>query len=713
MASEAPTSVTAAVDLLRRELERALVGRYEVVRILGRGGMGAVYLARESALDRMVAIKVLHPPEASAGAADGHERFRREARTAAKLTHPNIVPLHMFGEAEGLLYVVMGYVRGESLADRLRREGRLPPDDVRRILIELADALDYAHRHGVVHRDVKPDNILLEDESGRAMLTDFGIARAVELGGAAGGTLTTTGAFVGTPQYMSPEQANAEKTLDGRSDLYSLGVVGYAMLTGRPPFSGHNAWAVLAEHAAKAPAPLAGVAPGVPEDLASAVMKCLEKNPAQRWPDGRRLRQALATDISDEDALPYELQRTVGGGIALLITLVTVGTPVWVATLLGGKLGPYSWWMIALLPLLGLPTAVSLARSARRSGHSWRRILRVTFWQPKWWPFWWPRALSRPGDLWPRLPRSLRLLRIAFSIGVALQILSVLMLLQGFLETGPAETRLRHAENARVSTLSLEWLSQLRMIALLLPAGGAILVSSIGLLLAPVAVVLWGRGRGLNWDTATDLLFKPMSSPFWKRPEIAGFLQGLSVQGGKPDRREPHAPHELLGAIAEIADQLTGPVRALGSDALGVARRVVANLEALDRELGGLARSADPAELARLERRLAILDADRAEETEEQRRMRGLLSDQLELIRRLRARLDAATTRRAHLISMLRTLWLHLAELRAQNAREVDMSAEVTAPVRELCAEIGRRVDAGVEIERLLVAESPTRANGP
>ncbi len=162
-------------DPLRAALERAIGSQYQVVRLLGRGGMGAVYLAREPSLDRAVAIKVL-PPEASDSSSC--ERFRREARTAAKLTHPNIVPLHTFGEADGMMYFVMGYVQGESLADRLRREVQLSPGEARRLLAQIADALDYAHRQGVVHRDIKPDNILLDDSSGRPMLTDFGVAKA-------------------------------------------------------------------------------------------------------------------------------------------------------------------------------------------------------------------------------------------------------------------------------------------------------------------------------------------------------------------------------------------------------------------------------------------------------------------------------------------------------------------------------------------------------
>jgi serine/threonine-protein kinase len=212
-------------------LERAVGSQYKVIRLLGRGGMGAVYLARERALDRMVAIKVLR---VEASDTEGSERFLREARTAARLTHPNIVPLHTFGEAEGLMYFVMGFVQGESLGEKLKREGRLDPDEVRRILADVAAALHYAHERGVVHRDIKPDNILIDDETGKPMLADFGIARSA----AGGRTLTELGTTLGTPHYMSPEQAAAERDVDGRSDLYSLGVVGYQMLAGRCPFEG-------------------------------------------------------------------------------------------------------------------------------------------------------------------------------------------------------------------------------------------------------------------------------------------------------------------------------------------------------------------------------------------------------------------------------------------------------------------------------------------
>ena len=210
-----------AVDPLREALTKAIGFQYRIERLLGRGGMGAVYLAHELALDRDVAIKVL-PPE-HAGTPDVRERFRREARTAARLSHPHIVPLHTFGEVSGLVYFVMGYVAGESLAARLARQGPLESEEARTLLVALCDALDYAHRQGIVHRDIKPDNILIDAGSGAPLLTDFGIAKPT-LGEA---QLTSTGQVIGTPHYMSPEQALGRSDLGPRSDLYSLGVAAY------------------------------------------------------------------------------------------------------------------------------------------------------------------------------------------------------------------------------------------------------------------------------------------------------------------------------------------------------------------------------------------------------------------------------------------------------------------------------------------------------
>jgi serine/threonine-protein kinase len=216
---------------LASRLADLLTGSYEIEGEIGRGGMGIVFSARDVKLKRRVAVKVL-PPEL-AFREEIRKRFTREAQTAARLSHPHIVPIHTVGEEEGLVYFVMGFVDGESLAARLRRRERLPVEETRRIMKETADALGLAHAMSVIHRDIKPDNILLEGTRRRVMVTDFGIAKALSDIGS--GTLTGTGVAIGTPAYMSPEQAAGDSEIDARSDLYSLGVVAYEMLTGEVP----------------------------------------------------------------------------------------------------------------------------------------------------------------------------------------------------------------------------------------------------------------------------------------------------------------------------------------------------------------------------------------------------------------------------------------------------------------------------------------------
>src|SRR4029453_790386 len=212
----------------------AIGHQYELEDEIGRGGMSVVYRARDFRLNRRVAIKVL-PPELAYDVAI-RMRFPREAQRAAQLSHAHIVPIYDVGERDGLAYFVMAVITGGNLASLLAREPRQPIEEGRRVLREVADALNYAHLRGVIHRDIKPDNILLDGDSGRAVVTDFGIAQAME----AGARLPRPGIAVGTPTYMSPEQAEGERDLDGRSDIYSLGVLGYQMLTGRVPFSGAN-----------------------------------------------------------------------------------------------------------------------------------------------------------------------------------------------------------------------------------------------------------------------------------------------------------------------------------------------------------------------------------------------------------------------------------------------------------------------------------------
>ncbi len=274
---------------LAHRLKEALGNEYTIEGEIGRGGMGVVYRARDERLHRRVAVKVL-PPEL-AYQKEIRERFTREAQTAARLSHPHIVPIHDVGQGAGVVYFIMGLVEGESLGGRLKRRGKLPPDEVRRIMKETADALSAAHAFSVIHRDIKPDNILLEGTRGRVMVTDFGIAKAVSQ--VSGATLTGVGIAIGTPQYMSPEQAAGEREIDGRSDLYSLGVVAYQMTSGLLPFNAPTVAGILMKQITE-PAPiLHETMDGVPEDLSLAIARCLEKDPENRWPTADALRRSL------------------------------------------------------------------------------------------------------------------------------------------------------------------------------------------------------------------------------------------------------------------------------------------------------------------------------------------------------------------------------------------------------------------------------------
>ncbi len=349
-------------DTTFARLKAALGDRYTIEREIGAGGMATVYLAEDLKHDRKVAVKVLRPDLA---AALGPDRFLREIKIAAQLHHPHILPLHDSGEADGFLYYVMPYEKGQSLRERLEREGELPVVEAVRLLRDVVDALAHAHERCVVHRDIKPDNVM---QSGRhALVTDFGVAKAVsEATGRQ--QLTTAGVALGTPAYMAPEQAVADPHIDHRADIYAVGALAYELLTGRPPFTGATPQAVLSAHVTQVPDSVTKHREAVSPVLAQLVMKCLEKKPADRWQSAEELLPSLeavmtsSVGITPTDTQPVQAAAPVVGQqshpvrVAALFGIAAAATLVIVYALMIG-LGLPDWVFVGAIALLaiGLP----------------------------------------------------------------------------------------------------------------------------------------------------------------------------------------------------------------------------------------------------------------------------------------------------------------------------------------------------------------------
>ncbi len=649
-AAALPQESTAEGDPLRHALEAKLGGQYRLIRLLGHGGMGAVYLARDLTLDREVAIKVV---KTSSDAQSMYDRFRREARTAAKLSHPNVVPLHAFGEVEGMPYFVMGYVRGESLADRLRRDGKLPEEEGRRILAEIAGALDHAHRQGVVHRDVKPDNVLIEDESGRALLTDFGVARAIGFVE----TMTRSGSVVGTPHYMSPEQASGRADIDARSDIYSLGVMGYAVLAGRLPFDGQTAQEVLTKHLTQEPPPLRSLAASLSDSTVQALERCLAKDPAARWQDARSLKLALG--VAEESQLPDALQSVEGRGVIGLAA--AAAWLIFVAFLVRGGAPPAVFLLhVGIIAFLYGFVLVNL----RREGFSLRQSQTALWREPAWWLWWYPRGSRRPRNVWDRLPAPVRQARWCLPIFI--------VFFAGIFVIGEFPNLFRSPRSFMVKLGGLfAWMVIWNVVTV--RAGR--LLKRMGL--AP------GDARRVM------ISVPPSRASFWSKPHIAAVLEPAT----KPDHRRSDLPHDHLQTILRHADELSGPLRPLGAQAGVAARQLVASIEDEERRIAELARNLEPGEEERLREKIDAL-APSASGDDEYAPMRSLLEKQLELIRGLSSRIEVAKEKRNRRVEMLRTLALHVMSLHARMTEAPSGLRPISDDVRALCDAIERQARA-------------------
>lgn len=622
-------------DPLFERLARAVAAQYLVEEEIGRGGMGVVVRARDRRLQRAVAIKVL-PPEL-AFHAGVRERFLREAQTAAQLAHPQIVPVYTVDEREGLVYFVMALVEGESLAQHLATSAPLAPARARAILADVAAALAYAHERGVVHRDVKPDNILLDRRSGRAVVTDFGIARAAQ----GESRLTVTGAALGTPAYMSPEQATGDRELDGRSDIYSLGVIGYQLLAGTPPFRATNTPALLVKHVTEAPRPLAELCRDAPRPLCDAIMRALAKRPEDRWPDADAFRTALLAETRARPMPPQPESRPRENPPAAFAPPAP-RAPAWP-------------------PPHAAPAAESggspVVRAGTGGGRAEGRLQTDPAWRPE----------ERDGDdSSPRVQESIRQFRHG-----AVRALTTIGMLAGI--------------NALTSP-HYPWFlfPALAIGARVMSRGGRLWVDGVPL------------QRLISRDVPRTALPRHAGDP---PPEEGPALAPAEVHAGPYGDAVRRAAADGR-AVAEILALLDPAERAMIPDVAPTTTALVERIGALALTLHRLDADVAAAPLETLEARLAELRTEAGEEPHpEQARRLALLERQRATVSELLDRRDTLRGRLDSAVLALRNIRLDLLKLRSSGlAVAMNDVSSATQEARALSREIGYAVDALREV---------------
>lgn len=635
-------------------LQRQVAGRYSLDRELGRGGMGIVLLARDVALDRPVAIKLL-PPKLAVDA-ELRERFLREARTAAGLSHPNIVPIHAVEEHGDIVFFVMGYVDGETLRQRVERAGSVSSGEAVRLIQEVAWALAHAHAKNVVHRDVKPDNILIDKATGRAMVTDFGIARVMDAA-----RLTSAGELLGTANYMSPEQA-AGDVADARSDLYSLGVTAFYALTGQLPFDAETIPAILAMHVNDPPPPVASVRADIPAKLAEAVDRCLSKDPAARFQSGEELAEAAGAFGLAAKQIPPQIR----------LFMRDAGSPL--AVLGGVSLGWFIFYdadpnllFLTAAGLIGFTALFTLGVTRRvlKGGMSFddlRSALVIN-----------ARARVEELEVLRRHRRETDLLQFARPVGVV-----------------GAIGLVAYATSVIVFGASNVPDAVWGVSAFLLSVGGVIL-----LVRKPISMVeRWGA----KFERKTDLLgHRLLGGPvgrllFW----IAGV--GLKTKPRAVSAAGDATEVVLASAADSLFDALPSEHRRKLADVPIVIGRLQADAQALrDRgaELAKVAADVGGEGLERDRSRLQVLRADPDRQSEA-----DLLAKRISIVDDIDAERTSVRNRLAAVVAALENVRIDLLRLRAGLGSIEDITADLEA-ARRISDDIHHQVEARTEVGQL------------